>query len=274
MLSATAQQYWLTVAAAFLACEALYHASHFCINKTATSLKATDRATLALKVVNIVHAAISGPVAFYFLFLQGDAATAHAVQRAVALDAAFAPQLFSAHIAAEQALALTCWTVGFMCWDLYRIDTWAKSGHGEKKLLIVHHVLSILVWPLASLYRVAGPFLLHFEYTELSSPFLQLRWVTQLFFGRGSRADKIMSMLFALSFFIVRSTNVHVVLHAAFYSRQYSLALHPELPLHVRLIGAVTAGLPALLNLFWTFQILKMGKKMLFPKPKRAKKIN
>ena len=156
-------------------------------------------------------------------------------------------------------------------WDLYRIGTWAKSGHGERKLLIVHHVLSILVWPLASLYRVAGPFLLHYEYTELSSPFLQLRWVTQLFFGRGSRADKIMSMLFALSFFIVRSTNVHVVLHAAFYSKQYSLALHPELPLHVRIIGAVTAGLPALLNLFWTLQILKMGKKMLFPKPKKAK---
>ena len=108
------QQYWLTVAAAFLACEALYHASHFCINKTATSLKATDRATLALKVVNIVHAAISGPVAFYFLFLQGDPGVDHAVQRAWSLDADFAPQLFSAHIAANQALALTCWTVGFM----------------------------------------------------------------------------------------------------------------------------------------------------------------
>ena len=114
MLEPATQQYWLTVAAAFLACEALYHASHFCINKTATSLKATDRATLALKVVNIVHAAISGPVAFYFLFLDGDAATAHAVQRAIALDTNFAPQLFSAHIAAEQALSLTCWTVGFM----------------------------------------------------------------------------------------------------------------------------------------------------------------
>ena len=48
MLEAATQQYWLTVTAAFLACEALYHASHFCINKTATSLKATDRATLAL----------------------------------------------------------------------------------------------------------------------------------------------------------------------------------------------------------------------------------
>ena len=271
MLEAATQQYWATVALAFLACEALYHASHFCINKTATSLKQEDRATLALKVVNILHAAITGPVAFYFLFLDGDPDVDHAVQRAWSLDAEFAPSLFSAHIAADQALSLTCFTVGFMCWDLYRIDTWAKSGHGEKKLLIVHHVLSILVWPLASLHRVAGPFLLHFEFTELSSPFLQLRWVTQLFFGRGSRADKMMSALFALSFFIVRSTNVHVVLHAAFYSRQYSLALHPELPVHVRFIGAVTAGLPALLNLFWTFQILKMGKKMLFPRPRRAK---
>ena len=114
MLEPATQQYWLTVAAAFLACEALYHASHFAINKTATSLNATDRATLALKVVNIVHAAVSGPVAFYFLFLQGDPAVDHAIQRAVALDSDFAPQLFSAHIAADQALALTCWTVGFM----------------------------------------------------------------------------------------------------------------------------------------------------------------
>ena len=114
MLEPATQQYWLTALISFLACEALYHASHFCINRTATSLKATDRATLALKVVNIVHAAISGPVAFYFLFLQGDPEVDHAVQRAIALDAAFAPQLFSAHIAANQALALTCWTVGFM----------------------------------------------------------------------------------------------------------------------------------------------------------------
>ena len=114
MLEAANQQYWLTVTAAFLACEALYHASFYFINRNATSLKEADRATLSLKVVNIVHAAISGPVAFYYLFLQGDPAVDHAIQRAVALDTNVAPQLFSAHIAAEQALSLTCWTVGFM----------------------------------------------------------------------------------------------------------------------------------------------------------------
>ena len=113
--------------------------------------------------------------------------------------------------------------------------------------------------------------MLHYEYTELSSPFLQLRWVAQLFCGRGSRADALSSLLFALAFFLVRSSNVHVVLHAAYYSRQYSLALHPALPWPVRAIGFLTAGLPALLNLFWTLQILKMGKKLLFPRPRKAK---
>ena len=106
------QQYWLTVAAAFLACEALYHASHFAINKAATSLKATDRATLALKVVNIVHAAISGPVAFYSCSrCRAIAATTHAAQRAGPWTQSSPLNLFSAHIAAEQALAITCWTV-------------------------------------------------------------------------------------------------------------------------------------------------------------------
>ena len=114
MLEPATQQYWLTVAVAFVSCEVLYHASFYFINRNATSLKEADRATLALKVVNIVHAAISGPVAFYYLFLQGDPAVDHAVERAISLDAEFAPQLFSAHIAADQALALTCWTVGFM----------------------------------------------------------------------------------------------------------------------------------------------------------------
>ena len=114
MLEPATQQYWLTVAVAIVSCEVLYHASFCFINRSATSLKEADRATLALKVVNIVHAAISGPVAFYFLFLQGDPAVDHAVERAITLDSAFAPQLFSAHIAADQALSLTCWTVGFM----------------------------------------------------------------------------------------------------------------------------------------------------------------
>lgn len=271
MLDAAASQYWHTVALSFVLCEVLYHAAHAIINRAATSINAVDRATLALKTVNIVHACVSGPVACYFLFFGGDAALTGAVHRARALDYEYAPQLFSSHVGADQALSLTCWTVGFFAWDLYRIGQWAKGGHAEKKLLIVHHVLSITVWPLASLYRVAGPFLLHYEYTELSSPFLQLRWVAQLFCGRGSRADALASFLFALAFFLVRSSNVHVVLHAAYYSRQYSLALHPALPWPVRAIGFLTAGLPTLLNLFWTLQILKMGKKLLFPRPRKAK---
>ena len=154
-------------------------------------------------------------------------------------------------------------------WDLYRIGTWAKSGHGEKKLLIVHHVLSILVWPLASLYRVAGPFLLHYEYTELSPPISAIAVgdaaVLRARFKGGQDHER------AVCAVVFRGEKYERPRRAprCLFSRQYSLALHPELPLHVRLIGAVTAGLPALLNLFWTLQILKMGKKMLFPKPKR-----
>ena len=115
-----------------------------------------------------------------------------------------------------------------------QVRTWRKEIADR-----VHHVLSILVWPLASRNGPRARFF-YAEYTELSSPFLQLRRVTQLFFGP-KPGGQARAPLRIVVYRAARSTNVHVVLHAALVSRQYSLALHPELPLHVRLIGAVTA---------------------------------
>mmetsp|Transcript_10765 Transcript_10765/g.33159 ORF Transcript_10765/g.33159 Transcript_10765/m.33159 type:complete len:279 (+) Transcript_10765:202-1038(+) len=233
---------------------------------------------LSLKIVNVYHAIVVGPIAAYYLvfgYLAGgdgpDEALTAAVSRAVALDASAAPALFSGGLAQEPAAYLTSITVGFFIWDLARLEIWPPSGGGERELMVAHHVVSILVWPIAALNGVAGPFLLHFLSTELSSPCLQSRWCAQYLFGRGSAGDVVASVAFALAFFIVRSSNAHVVLHAALAARMYSAETHPDVPASVRYLGAATACLPPLLNMMWTLQILKMGKKMLLgKKAKRA----
>mmetsp|Transcript_24274 Transcript_24274/g.74830 ORF Transcript_24274/g.74830 Transcript_24274/m.74830 type:complete len:355 (+) Transcript_24274:221-1285(+) len=89
---------------------------------------------LSLKIVNVYHAIVVGPIAAYYLvfgYLAGgdgpDEALTAAVSRAVALDASAAPALFSGGLAQEPAAYLTSITVGFFIWDLARLEIWPPS---------------------------------------------------------------------------------------------------------------------------------------------------
>ena len=139
--------------------------------------------------------------------------------------------------------------------------------------MVAHHVVSIAVWPVAALNKIAGPFLLHFLYTELSSPLLQGRWVAQTFFGRKSAADLATSACFAAAFLAVRTTNVHVVVAAFVNARPWDAATHPAPGAPIRALATLTLALPSLLNAAWTLQIAKMGLKMLAPPAKKAKAV-
>ena len=211
-LAFPAAPYFARAACCFVCCEVVYFLGLSVV--APASLSAGDAKTFALKIVNVVHAACIGPCAAYVLAFgvwsggEGyDGALTAGVRSALALDGAAAPALFSGGLGASAAYALTPFTVGFFAWDLWRVEAWAKSSRGERRLMVAHHVLSIAVWPVAALSGVAGPFLLHFLSTELSSPLLQGRWYAQAFFGRGSAADAAASGLFAVAFFAVRSTN-------------------------------------------------------------------
>jgi hypothetical protein len=184
------------------------------------------------------------------------------VSDALALKAT--PTTFHSEAGTELASLLTSVTVGFFCWDLLRIDKWAKSSTRERRMMVTHHVLSIAVWPLAVSYRCAACFLLHYELTELSSPLLQLRWYLGLYFGRGSAAELGCAAAFALVFLGVRATNLRVVLGAFAASAPWNGALHPPcLPGWMRAVATCTLPLPSLLNLMWSLQILKMGARMI-----------
>mmetsp|Transcript_37093 Transcript_37093/g.118934 ORF Transcript_37093/g.118934 Transcript_37093/m.118934 type:complete len:301 (-) Transcript_37093:987-1889(-) len=158
---------------------------------------------------------------------------------------------------ASSAEFLTSVTVGFFFWELAHYFDWAPSSRSDKATMVIHHVISCVLWPLSCRLKIAYFFLVHFEVTELSSPFLQMRW-----FARKARKGELLcSGLFALAFFLVRTTFVLPMLFAAFKARPWDAALYPHLNFLVRLLSTLSLPLPFLLNLLWSAQIILMIKK-------------
>ena len=95
--------YARTAVISFIICEVVYQVAHTAAASLASKLDAGDRMTLALKVVNVGHAALVGPAAACALLggvIAGDGgfdpALTAAVHKALAFDAAAAPALVSA----------------------------------------------------------------------------------------------------------------------------------------------------------------------------------
>lgn len=165
--------------------------------------------------------------------------------------------LFVSDIGYVWANLLTSITVGFFVWELGHIADWAPSSKMDAATMVIHHVISSLLWPLSIRLRIAYFYLVHFEFTELSSPFLQLRWFVKVYGG----PEMLASSAFALSFFAVRTLLIVPMLRAIYLSRPWDGILYPHLSLTVRIISIVSLCIPFFLNAIWTVQIVQMGFK-------------
>jgi len=144
-------------------------------------------------------------------------------------------------------------------WELLHLGDWPPSSTLDAATMIVHHVVSIALWPLSCYLKIAHFYLLHFELTELSSPFLQLRWFTRRF--ASPHVDALASAAFALSFFVVRTALVAPMLRAAWLARPWDGAKYPHLSPTVRALSTLSLPLPFLLNALWSVQIILMCVK-------------
>lgn len=257
--------YSIRMGISVMVCEGIFQASHLLLKhfpKLAAPLKGSsvEADIWAVKSVNLLHAMLVGPLALWALF-RANAELATLAWAAISRQAS--PALFNSPHGAKLAAMLTSFTVGFFVWDLLRISKWAKSSRRERMMMVMHHVLSITVWPVAVHYRAATAFLLHYELTELSSPLLQLRWFIGLYYGRQGNAENACAAAFAAAFLLVRATNIHVFLAAYVAAAPWSGILHSGVPAWVRAMATCTLPLPALLNVLWSYQIFKMGARML-----------
>lgn len=227
-----------------------------CTFGTTTKHDAQNRRVIAaIKLLAIAHSTIVGTLALTAL------TTDDGLRSQTLMMLRFEPVanagLFVSDIGYVWANLLTSITVGFFIWELGHIADWAPSSKMDVATMVVHHVISSLLWPLSIRLRIAYFYLVHFEFTELSSPFLQLRWFVKAYGG----PEMIASSAFALSFFAVRTLLIVPMLRAIYFSRPWDGDLYPHLSFTVRIISIVSLCIPFFLNAVWTVQIVQMGVK-------------
>ncbi|KAJ8605490.1 hypothetical protein CTAYLR_000003 [Chrysophaeum taylorii] len=222
----------------------------------AVASKEETRRIAALKSIAIIHSLIVAPLSLYALITHPDLRA----QTLQVLRFEDVSELFDGGGGREWADLLTSFTVGFFVFELFHARDWAPSTRVDKLTMIVHHVVSAVLWPLSIRLEIAYFFLVHFELTEVSSPFLQLRWFAKTY--GNATLEAVVSLVFALVFFAFRTTVVVPMFRAIYLTRPWDGALYPRLSLAVRIISLVSLYIPFLLNSLWSWQIVKMGLRI------------
>lgn len=152
--------------------------------------------------------------------------------------------------------------------------------------MILHHVLSLLTWPVGLVEPACHPYLLLCVSMEASSPFVQLRWFISQHHGKETLLYKLNGALMTLGFFgeclpvatqtgPTRSHTLSTASHAPriavaacrivvlpyYLWAIFVSAPHSEasgLPLHVRRAASILF-LPNVLNAFWFYLMVKVS---------------
>ena len=221
----------------------------------------TMRRWWAIKFNNVVHAAILGPIAAYAL-LEDD--NMFAIVNS--LKGWNMAEVYESILVTQESLytpVLTTYSVGFFIWDLL----YSSQAESFEFLMVVHHLISILVWPIALNNGLANFFLLTFMASELSSPFIHVRWYIRTLFGQGMAWIAI-TLVFILSFLVVRILVLPYVLFGLYAAQTWR---HPSIPVWLRILSTSTLYLPSLFNIWWMWFIIKMCIRFLCPKKGKSK---
>ena len=209
----------------------------------------------SIKCSNVLHAVIIGPVATYAIFTD---------EKMVAIVTNLRewdfPAIYETILMTQESYfcpALVTFSVGFFVWDLI----YSKHAESFEFLMVLHHVISILIWPIALNNGLANFFLLSFMASELSSPFIHVRWYIRSKYGQGM-AWILMTLIFILAFIVVRIVVLPYILFGLYGAQTWR---HPEVPLWLQILSTSTLYLPSLFNIWWMWFIIKMCMRFLCP---------
>jgi len=234
--------------------------------------KKEEALTWAVKCATLVHHGILGVVALGVLFAEYgddlyDVATSQKAEGAAALADLHSPTVS----------ILTDFSVGYMVFDLIFISTWSS---GEYALMLMHHALSMGLWPISSFAGWGQGWVIWFIAMEISSLFMAVRWMILSAGGKGSSTEKLNGLLFLVSFFIIRIVPIPVYFLAFYLQGQPTSTAHliaqgmePAQAESMLALGkwiGLACLLPSVLNMFWFYKIVNMVMKM--GKSDKAKK--
>ena len=142
-----------------------------------------------------------------------------------------------------------CLTAGYFLFEI----TWCLYMRTEGLLMVIHHAISITSM-LISLWtqHSASEVLLTTWGSELTNPFLQIRWFLRETGNYQTIFGFINDLVFFVLFFILRTVIGTVVAYYLYYAT--------ETTLFMKVCGFSFYGL----SLVWMIQIFKFGQKKLF----------
>jgi hypothetical protein len=162
-------------------------------------------------------------------------------------------------------------TTGYFIFDFCNLiisrEKLKRAMKADFYVMLVHHILSVLIWPWAVMNSMYAWWINYFLVTEVTNIGLNLRWLLQ----RGNLASDgtvtILSVVWAFAFMVVR---ILPIPHLFYY---YVLTVVPGCGLDsaaVHAVAVVCIPIPILLNSYWFKLIVGMAMKKLYPKPKKA----
>lgn len=248
--------------------EALFRLLLYCLPKQpkvlsdATKLSTERfRVLLSINLISCIHATVGSLVAIYGLF--SDDNMSSIIRHLLKWE--YEPLHEQILVVEETRFcgALITMTIGYFVWDL------CNSSIQEQfdTMMTLHHIISIVVWPIALYYGLAHFFLLYSLATELSSPLMHLRWYFRNIYGK-EFLWLVTTVSFVLMFTIVRMVAMPFILFGLYCSNSWR---HSALPPWLQVLSTSTLYLPSLLNLWWYFYTMKMCYNFLCGKSKSKK---
>jgi len=165
---------------------------------------------------------------------------------------------------------------GIYDFDFVYINTWTA---GEFLLMIVHHTLCILMWPISSFTGWAQGWVIWFIAMEISNVFLTARWMFLEAGLKDSIGKKLNDCLFLVCFFVSRILPIPVYLVAWYFVHEITDVSHmiskgvssetAKILVSASYLLAYTCLAPIFLNLFWFYKILGMISKTFKPKEEK-----
>eukprot|EP00511_Aplanochytrium_stocchinoi_P005447 CAMPEP_0204843672 /NCGR_PEP_ID=MMETSP1346-20131115/48118_1 /ASSEMBLY_ACC=CAM_ASM_000771 /TAXON_ID=215587 /ORGANISM="Aplanochytrium stocchinoi, Strain GSBS06" /LENGTH=255 /DNA_ID=CAMNT_0051982857 /DNA_START=510 /DNA_END=1277 /DNA_ORIENTATION=- len=210
-----------------------------------------ERRTVYMKLISLCHSAYVSSLALYALTSHERVSDiSYAVMSmdnsAYANDAVFGHELV--YIKSKYAHDLVPITIAFFIYEMVLINQW-KDQPGLMPM-VIHHILSIILFPLATVYNTGHWWLLLFLSYEASTPFLCFKHLIERFLGKQHISFKINGILLALSFVVIRNLTAPAILYSFYHTI-------PHMDNKLVLILAIASIIPVILNAIWGSKLIK-----------------
>jgi hypothetical protein len=212
-------------------------------SRLAKDLTRAECTTWGMKFSCVVHSAVQSTAATYLLFT----------------DPYIKPELIKfakgedfdviRTISPNVALLLPI-TLGFFLYELVVLPLWWTP---KEAAMVFHHVLPLFL-NLTTCFHTLS---LYFVFTEISTPFVQMRWFIEKHLSRQHIAYKINAVVMLFIFAVVRILPIPLY-HLAMWHNRHIIA---GLDTRFEIVSALLMNLPSLPNLYWAMLMFQAVQK-------------